>query len=96
MSWRAFRDYERIVALENAFRKRSKGELTPEDRDALAVALYAARADYNLGARAHPEATLNDTRSDLHRPTGIAWRRARASCSCTICGTIWERRSSPT
>ncbi len=47
----AFRDYERIVALENAFRKRSKGELTPEDRDALAVALYAARADYNLGAR---------------------------------------------
>ena len=63
----AFRDYERIVALENAFRKRSKGELTPEDRDALAVALYAARAEYNLGARTRPEATLNDTRSDLRQ-----------------------------
>ena len=63
----AFRDYERIVALENAFRKRSKGELTPEDRDALAVALYDHRADYNLGARARPEAPLNDTRSDLRQ-----------------------------
>ena len=63
----AFRDYERIVALENAYRKRSKSKLTPKDRDALAVALYAARAEYNLGARAHPEATLNDTRSDLRQ-----------------------------
>jgi hypothetical protein len=87
-----FRDYERIVALENALRKRSnggrtsafdallpyieqhplpafalKGELTPEDRDALAVALYACRAEYNLGARAHPEATLSDTRSDVRQ-----------------------------
>ncbi len=48
----AFRDYERIVALENAYRKRSKSKLTPKDRDALAVALYAARAEYNLGAGA--------------------------------------------
>ncbi|HVS36347.1 MAG TPA: C45 family autoproteolytic acyltransferase/hydrolase [Gemmataceae bacterium] len=88
-----FHDYERIVALENAFRKRAttKGgpaavpgfallpyidqqqvyavinDMSPEDRDALAVALYAYRAEYNLGARAHPEATLNDTRSDVRQ-----------------------------
>jgi hypothetical protein len=63
----AFRDYERIVALENSMRQRNKGELTTEDRDALAVDLYAARARYNLGARARAEAPLNDTKSDLRQ-----------------------------
>ncbi len=63
----AFRDYERIVALENGFSKRSKGKLTPDDRDKLADAIYAHRAEFNLGARAHPEATLNDTRSDIRQ-----------------------------
>ena len=29
--------------------------------------LYQKRADYNLGARAHPEASLNDTKSDLRQ-----------------------------
>ncbi len=46
----AFHDYERIAALENAYRKRD-GKLTPEARDDLAVLLYQKRADYNLGAR---------------------------------------------
>jgi Phospholipase B/S-layer like family, C-terminal region len=63
----AFRDYERFAALDNAFRKASKGKLTREDRDELAVILYAARAEYNLGARAHPEASLNDSKSDLRQ-----------------------------
>jgi hypothetical protein len=63
----AFRDYERIAALDNAFRKHNKGKLKPEDRDALAVHLYAARANYNLGVRAHPEASLDKTKSDLRQ-----------------------------
>ncbi len=62
----AFHDYERIAALENAYRKRD-GKLTPEARDDLAALLYQKRADYNLGARAHPEASLNDTKSDLRQ-----------------------------
>ncbi|HBI41300.1 MAG TPA: hypothetical protein DDY78_00385 [Planctomycetales bacterium] len=63
----AFRDYERIAALDNAFRKHNKGKLKPEDRDDLAVELYAARANYNLGARAHPETPLDKTKTDLRQ-----------------------------
>jgi Phospholipase B/S-layer like family, C-terminal region len=63
----AFRDYERIAALDNAFRKHNKGKLKSEDRDDLAVELYAARANYNLGARARAETPLDKTKSDLRQ-----------------------------
>jgi Phospholipase B len=63
----AFRDYERIAALDNAFRKHNKGKLKPEGRDELAVELYAARANYNLGARGHAEKPLDQTKSDLRQ-----------------------------
>jgi hypothetical protein len=58
--------YERIAALENALRKRATdGKLTKSDREQLALALFAYRADYELGARAHPETPLASTRADL-------------------------------
>ncbi len=63
----AFRDYERIAALDNAFQKRDGAKLTPEDRDDLAVELYGQRASYDLGARARPAAPLDDTKSDLRQ-----------------------------
>jgi hypothetical protein len=55
----AFADCERIAALENALRKRSHdSKLSAADRDELALALFAYRADYELGARARPETAL--------------------------------------
>jgi hypothetical protein len=63
----AFSKYERIVALERAFRKRAgeRTELSAEERERLSVALYRHRADYALGSRAAPEVPLNKTKSDL-------------------------------
>ncbi len=63
----AFRDYERIAALDNAYRKHNKGKLKSADRDDLAVQLYGDRANYNLGARAHPETPLDKTIADLRQ-----------------------------
>src|SRR5207247_1604276 len=60
----AFAGYEKVVALENYLRERSGGKLTPADRDQVALALFACRADYELGARAHPERPLSGTRPD--------------------------------
>ena len=56
-----------IAALDNAYRKHNKGKLKPADRDDLAVQLYGERANYNLGARAHPEVPLDKTKSDLRQ-----------------------------
>jgi hypothetical protein len=62
----AFANYEKIVALENAFRKRAAdGKLSKTDREQLAVALFGYRASYELGARARPEAPLASTRADV-------------------------------
>ena len=69
---RGFAQYERIVALENALRKRSKGELTAADRERLAVALFAYAANYTLGARAGKEVPLAQTAADLRNE---AWYR---------------------
>jgi hypothetical protein len=61
-----FANYERIVGLENAFRKRaSDGQLTKDDREHLAVALFAHRADYELGARAGSEKPLALTQAEV-------------------------------
>jgi hypothetical protein len=60
-----FANYERIVAMENQLRKEShNGKLSTEDRQKIGLALFAHRADYELGARAHPEKPLDETRSD--------------------------------
>jgi hypothetical protein len=63
----AFANYERLVALENALRTRSDGQRTVADRDRLGTALFAFRADYELGSRARPERPLARTRSDLRQ-----------------------------
>jgi hypothetical protein len=72
----AFADYEKIAALDNAFRKRaSDHKLTRADREQLALALFAHRAEYNLGARARPETPLEATRSALRQND---WSRVAA------------------
>jgi hypothetical protein len=60
----AFAGYERIVALENAF-KEKESPLPRTARDALAVELFKHRAGYELGARARPEAPLARTEARL-------------------------------
>jgi hypothetical protein len=60
-----FAHYERYVSLENALRKRSGGKLTTADQERLALALFEARATYNLGARAGVEKSLADTKADV-------------------------------
>jgi hypothetical protein len=67
-----FAAYERVVAMENAMRKRGDGKLSAEDRDRLAVALFQHRAEYELGRRGHTEVALVKTKayvrqSDWHR-----------------------------
>jgi hypothetical protein len=62
-----FAHYERYVALEKALRKRSNGTLTAADQARLALELFAARATYNLGARAGEEKALADTKADVRQ-----------------------------
>jgi hypothetical protein len=62
----SFANYERIAALENAFRKRAAdGKLSRTDREQLALALFAYRAEHGLGARARPEMPLSSTHAEL-------------------------------
>jgi hypothetical protein len=60
----AFAGYEPIVALENAYRKQGKGVLSQAEQDAVAVRLFANKADYTLGTRAGQEVPLNKTQAD--------------------------------
>jgi hypothetical protein len=61
-----FANYERIAALDNALRKRADDKkLTETDREQLALALFAHRAEYELAARARPETPLEATRPEL-------------------------------
>jgi hypothetical protein len=71
----AFADYERVVAREHALRKRSGGRLTRDDRDRLALDLFAYRAEYMLGSRAGAEVPLAKTASDVRQD---AWFRVAA------------------
>jgi hypothetical protein len=63
----AFANYERIVAAENANRRRDDARSKAEDRDRLAVALLAYRSEYELGRRAHPEVPLVKTKTDVRQ-----------------------------
>jgi hypothetical protein len=64
----AFAKYERIVALEKSLLKEKDGRLTDAERERIAVALFAHRAEYELGARAGADVPLGkivtDNRSD--------------------------------
>jgi len=71
-----FAHYEKIAALDNALRKRaSDHKLSRADREQVALALFAHRAEYEAGARAHPEMPLEATRTDLRQSD---WYRVAA------------------
>jgi Phospholipase B len=72
----AFANYEPIAALDNAFRKESKGTPTPAERDRLLVRLFAHKANYSLGSRSDKEMPLSQTHSD-YRHDG--WYRVASS-----------------
>src|SRR5207245_1875779 len=60
----AFAEYEKIVSLEQALKKRAKdGKLTPEDRDRIALELFAHRSNYLAAARINGDVPLAKTRS---------------------------------
>jgi hypothetical protein len=60
----AFAAYEPIAALDNAYRKDNHGTLTPAEQDALALHLFAHKADYSLGSRIASEMPLARTQAD--------------------------------
>jgi hypothetical protein len=63
-----FANYEKIAALDNALHKQATDhKLSRAEREQLALALFAYRAEYELGARAHPEAPLEATRAHLRQ-----------------------------
>ncbi len=62
----AFTQYERVVALEKALRRRAAdGKLTAADRERLALALFASWTQYHTGARSRPEVSLLKIHSDV-------------------------------
>jgi hypothetical protein len=71
-----FANYEKIAALDNSLRKRAAdGKLSRPDKEQLALALFAYRAEYEGGARAHPETALDATHSDIRQSN---WYRVAA------------------
>ncbi len=63
-----FAAYEKVAALEKALAKQHEdGQLTRDDRDRLALALFAYRSDYELGSRAAPEQPLARTKAELRQ-----------------------------
>jgi hypothetical protein len=63
-----FANYERIVALEKALRKKTRsGSLTEANRDKVALALFPYRAEYELGSRAGGDTALSKIHSDVRR-----------------------------
>jgi len=63
----AFAEYERIVAREKEMTNDTKEELTPKERDQLAVDLYAHRAAYLPAARVSADVPLAKIRAALTR-----------------------------
>ncbi len=62
----AFADYERIVAREKAMKAKSKkGDLSPTDRDELAVALFAYQSACHAAMRAGVKMPLAEIKSSL-------------------------------
>jgi hypothetical protein len=63
----AFAGYEQAVTRDKVMCLRCGDNPAAPERADLGLALFAWRADYNLGARAHAEATLKDTKADLRQ-----------------------------
>jgi hypothetical protein len=72
----AFANYEKIAALDNTLHQQATDhKLSRADREQLALALFAYRAEYELGARAHPETPLEAIRAHLRQSD---WYRVAA------------------
>ena len=76
----AFAEYERVLAREVALLGHNKsgentGRPTPEQRDKLAVELFASRSSYLAAARAAGDIPLSKIRPD---PSGDTWYRIAA------------------
>jgi hypothetical protein len=61
----AFAEYERYVAKEKAMRAKHDGTLTPANRDALAVDLFAWQTAYRSAVRKIKDVPLTEIKSDL-------------------------------
>jgi hypothetical protein len=63
----AFPAYERIAALDNVYRKKADKSQATAEHDALAVRLFAHKANYSLGSRTDKEQPLAQTHADYRR-----------------------------
>jgi Phospholipase B len=62
-----FAKYERIVALEKSLQKGAEGKMSESAKEQVSLALFACRADYELGSRAGGDVPLSMIRSDVRR-----------------------------
>ncbi len=64
----AFAEYEKIVAMENtAIEKAKDGKLSAEDKDQLALEIFAHRSNYLAASRIRGDVPLAKTRAELGR-----------------------------
>jgi hypothetical protein len=88
-----FANYERIVALEKELLKKANGkELSEVNREKLALALFAHRADYELGARAGGDVPLSKIRSDLRRDE---WFRIASGKGVLLLHALRQKLGAP-
>ncbi len=62
-----FAEYERIVALENAFKEKSNGKLTKEDEERLALEMARFKIDYSSARATKPGEKLGPTETEIDR-----------------------------
>ncbi len=79
---------ERVVALEKQLSQTAGGKLKQEDREKIALALFAHRAGYGLASRSQPEKPLKDTRSDLRTDE---WHRVAQGKGVLLLHALRER-----
>jgi hypothetical protein len=84
----AFPAYERYVALEKALLAHDEDELSTKSGDRLAVALFRYRAQYELGARAAPEAALANTKVDIRQND---WHKVAQGKGVLLLHTLREK-----
>src|SRR5205823_1778503 len=88
-----FANYERIVALEKSLREKGGEELPEASREKIALALFAYRADYELGARAGGDVPLSKIRSDLRRDE---WFRIASGKGVLLLDALREKLGADT
>ena len=81
----AFADYERFVSHEKTLRDKEdenkKSDLSPRDRDALAIDLFGQRSAYLTSSRMHGDVPLNATQRSY---TQSNWYRIAAGKGCLV------------